>query len=411
MARANNMPVNGPVLRLKAEQFAKEIGLSDWTCSESWVKRFTARHGMTFRKISGAAAAQWNQHHPDWIPTLHMGHDILWQSDSSRKKPAVGGRRADVQGAACSSDEETHPEEPAAASQSSSIQMSPASTRSKTEKRRVISTGIQRGGKKVIRQDQSDEGVINVGREIARWCQLAEELGVISNEALAGILLDLYYAQRSPAHSDDGEAVSNPLARPVALYKVAARSSPRSSIEDMATEAAECNGTAEQHDMTALAEVKVETDVAQDPLLLGQHSTHHQLNRPVKEAPGSENTASSLQMEDTSPAPQVSSTYLDVRVKQEPCSKNTASSLQMEDTSPAPQVSSTYLDVRVKEEPCSKNTASSLQTEDTSPAPQVSSTYLDVRVKEEPGSENTASSLQTEDTSPAPQVSSTYLDV
>lgn len=51
--RANNMSVTGPVLKLKAEQFAKEIGLSDWTCSEGWVRRFTARHGITFRKISG----------------------------------------------------------------------------------------------------------------------------------------------------------------------------------------------------------------------------------------------------------------------------------------------------------------------------------------------------------------------
>ena len=52
-ARANNIPVSGPVLRLKAEEFAKHMGLCDWTCSEGWVRRFTARHDITFRKISG----------------------------------------------------------------------------------------------------------------------------------------------------------------------------------------------------------------------------------------------------------------------------------------------------------------------------------------------------------------------
>ena len=52
-ARANNIPVSGPVLRLKAEEFAKHMGLYDWTCSEGWVRRFTARHDITFRKISG----------------------------------------------------------------------------------------------------------------------------------------------------------------------------------------------------------------------------------------------------------------------------------------------------------------------------------------------------------------------
>ena len=28
------------------------MGLCDWTCSEGWVRRFTARHDIAFRKIS-----------------------------------------------------------------------------------------------------------------------------------------------------------------------------------------------------------------------------------------------------------------------------------------------------------------------------------------------------------------------
>jgi len=67
-ARALNIPLSGPVLVAKASQLAAELGHSDFKCSDGWLTRFKSRHDITFRTISGEAAAvdtdvvhQWQQ--------------------------------------------------------------------------------------------------------------------------------------------------------------------------------------------------------------------------------------------------------------------------------------------------------------------------------------------------------------
>ncbi|XP_053831934.1 tigger transposable element-derived protein 4 [Vidua macroura] len=49
IAECLNVPVNGPMLRLKANDFAQKLGHSDFKCSNGWLDRFKSRYGLVFR--------------------------------------------------------------------------------------------------------------------------------------------------------------------------------------------------------------------------------------------------------------------------------------------------------------------------------------------------------------------------
>ncbi|NXH14989.1 TIGD4 protein, partial [Bucco capensis] len=57
IAQCLNVPVNGPVLRLKANEFAQKLGHSDFKCSNGWLDRFKSRYGLVFRAQPVEAAA------------------------------------------------------------------------------------------------------------------------------------------------------------------------------------------------------------------------------------------------------------------------------------------------------------------------------------------------------------------
>ncbi|XP_033869613.3 tigger transposable element-derived protein 4 [Acipenser ruthenus] len=44
-----NVPVNGPMLRVKANDFAQKLGYKDFKCSNGWLDRFKSRYGLVFR--------------------------------------------------------------------------------------------------------------------------------------------------------------------------------------------------------------------------------------------------------------------------------------------------------------------------------------------------------------------------
>lgn len=52
-ARSRDIPVNGLLLRKRAEPLAAILGHDDFLCSDGWLSRFKARHGVTFKCISG----------------------------------------------------------------------------------------------------------------------------------------------------------------------------------------------------------------------------------------------------------------------------------------------------------------------------------------------------------------------
>ncbi|XP_008492084.2 tigger transposable element-derived protein 4 [Calypte anna] len=57
IAQCLNVPVNGPMLRLKANDFAQQLGHSDFKCSNGWLDRFKSRYGLVFRAPPPVEAA------------------------------------------------------------------------------------------------------------------------------------------------------------------------------------------------------------------------------------------------------------------------------------------------------------------------------------------------------------------
>lgn len=64
--RANNIAVSGPMLLMKAEEFAKMIK-DDFKCSSGWLDRFKKRHNIIFGKVCGEAASVDRNVTDDWI--------------------------------------------------------------------------------------------------------------------------------------------------------------------------------------------------------------------------------------------------------------------------------------------------------------------------------------------------------
>lgn len=67
--RENNVPISGPILQIKAEEFGKMLkdGENQFTCSASWISRFKKRHNICSGKVVGEAAAVSDDAVTDWL--------------------------------------------------------------------------------------------------------------------------------------------------------------------------------------------------------------------------------------------------------------------------------------------------------------------------------------------------------
>ena len=52
-ARSRQLPMNGPLLKAKANQLAKEIGLTEFNAPNGWLERWKERHNITFKRQHG----------------------------------------------------------------------------------------------------------------------------------------------------------------------------------------------------------------------------------------------------------------------------------------------------------------------------------------------------------------------
>lgn len=68
-ARSSNLPINGPILREKAEELSLRLGIEDFKCSDGWISRFKERHGLSFKTVSGEAAVVDEAVSSDWRQT------------------------------------------------------------------------------------------------------------------------------------------------------------------------------------------------------------------------------------------------------------------------------------------------------------------------------------------------------
>lgn len=56
-ARDNNIPISGPVLLNKAEEFSKMLKIDNFKGSIGWLNRFKERHGLSFKKVCSESAS------------------------------------------------------------------------------------------------------------------------------------------------------------------------------------------------------------------------------------------------------------------------------------------------------------------------------------------------------------------
>uniref|UniRef100_H3A0Z6 HTH CENPB-type domain-containing protein n=1 Tax=Latimeria chalumnae TaxID=7897 RepID=H3A0Z6_LATCH len=56
-ARAQDVPVSGPILQIKTEKLATGLGHTDFKCSNGWLDRFKERHSITFHAVCGEASS------------------------------------------------------------------------------------------------------------------------------------------------------------------------------------------------------------------------------------------------------------------------------------------------------------------------------------------------------------------
>lgn len=67
--RAQNVPLSGPVLMTKAEDFAKRLGDISFNPNTGWLERFKTRHSIVSRSISGESAEVNADLENNWLTT------------------------------------------------------------------------------------------------------------------------------------------------------------------------------------------------------------------------------------------------------------------------------------------------------------------------------------------------------
>jgi hypothetical protein len=53
--RNAGFPIKGPILKVQAEKFAKQLGHENFTRNNGWLDRFKNRHNIVYAKVSGEA--------------------------------------------------------------------------------------------------------------------------------------------------------------------------------------------------------------------------------------------------------------------------------------------------------------------------------------------------------------------
>jgi transposase-like protein len=65
-ARAENVPLSGPIVQEKAKVFAARLGITNFEASNGWLTKFNIRNGITYKTICGESAAVNVEIADDW---------------------------------------------------------------------------------------------------------------------------------------------------------------------------------------------------------------------------------------------------------------------------------------------------------------------------------------------------------
>ncbi|XP_060520493.1 tigger transposable element-derived protein 6-like [Cylas formicarius] len=56
-ARNQNIPISGSLVKMKAKEIATTLGYNNFSASDGWLQKWRKRHSVSFKCISGEAAA------------------------------------------------------------------------------------------------------------------------------------------------------------------------------------------------------------------------------------------------------------------------------------------------------------------------------------------------------------------
>lgn len=85
--RSLSIPISGPILQVKANDFGKLLGKNDFNCSNAWIQRFCQRHNIVSSRVCGESAGVSKEECKEWLskiwPTLCAGYtpDEIFNAD------------------------------------------------------------------------------------------------------------------------------------------------------------------------------------------------------------------------------------------------------------------------------------------------------------------------------------------
>jgi hypothetical protein len=66
-------PINGPILKVKAEKFAKQLGHENYTCNNGWLDRFKNWYNIFYMKVSGKDLSVDSKTASEWVKSVWVG--------------------------------------------------------------------------------------------------------------------------------------------------------------------------------------------------------------------------------------------------------------------------------------------------------------------------------------------------
>lgn len=107
-ARAENIPIDGALIKMKASTISLKLGLTDFKASNGWLDRFKKRHGITCRAVCGESAAVSDESVEHWkeevLPSLLEGfesRDIYNVDETGLFYQLMPSKTYSVKGEAC----------------------------------------------------------------------------------------------------------------------------------------------------------------------------------------------------------------------------------------------------------------------------------------------------------------------
>jgi hypothetical protein len=65
--RNAGFPINGPILKIQGEKFAKRLGHENFTCNNGWLHRFKNWHNIVYAKVSAEVLSVDSKTVSEWL--------------------------------------------------------------------------------------------------------------------------------------------------------------------------------------------------------------------------------------------------------------------------------------------------------------------------------------------------------